>query len=180
MYQLVNPYISGQFTTSFDGGSPLKAATKCWESLSAKFTNCIPNFAFTLQDGGNKLHHFLVKESVSSDGEVSFKISPYTKTDDGKVSKFMSKVSKLQEGGKRKKKSAADDDDSSSSDSDSEELNRLRYEHIKNKANNSKLIGNYMWYWSYYPTIYDVTYYDSFYIPTLVAPYMPYVNISWL
>lgn len=175
MYQLVNPYISGQFNTSFEGSSPIKAATKCWESLSSKFTNCIPNFAFSLQDGGNKLHHFLVKEKVSRDGEVSFNIKPYTKTNDAKVSKFLSKVSKLQEGGKRKKK-----DDDSSSSSDSDELNRLRYEHIKNKANNSKLVGSYMWYWSYYPTIYDVSYYDSFYIPTLVAPYMPYINVNWL
>lgn len=176
MYQLVNPYIDGQLDTTFSGSSPLKAATKCWSKLSSMFTNCVPNFAFTLQEGG-KLYHFIVNEKVDNSGKVSFKIKPYDKADNSKVDAFLRRIEKLQDGGKRKKKS---DDDDSSSDSDSYELNKLKYDHIKQKANNSKLIGTYTWYWSYYPTIYDVTYYDTYYIPTLTVPYIPYINICCL
>lgn len=177
MYQLVNPYIEGQLETTFDGSTPLKAATKCWSKLSSMFTNCVPYFAFTLQEGG-KLHHFVVNEKVDKNNKVSFKLKEYNNVDEGKVNKFLSKVKQLQEGGKRRKKHS--DDDSSSSDSDSHELNKLKYNHIKQRANNSKLIGTYTWYWSYYPTIYDLAVYDAFYIPTLTAPYMPYFYICCL
>lgn len=175
-YSLVNPYISGQFSTSFNESSPLKAATAAWNMISSKLSNCVPSFAFTLQEeSGKKLHHFMVNENVDDEGKVSFNIKKYKKVDETKVNDFMNKLAKIktQSGGKK-----ADDDDSSSS-SESEILAKLRYKHMKKRANDSKLIGTYLWSWSYYPTLYDVTYYDYFFVPTYVAPYMPYMYIYW-
>jgi hypothetical protein len=116
-YNLVNPYMDGNLNTSIKASSELKAAGKIYEQvLSPIFITSAPEFNFTIE-GGGKLYHFTVKESVKGD-DAKFKIEKFNGTVDD--AKFKTKLSEIQEqsGGKHKHK-RKDDDSSSSSSSDS-------------------------------------------------------------
>ena len=165
-YQLINPYIEGDFKTAYDGKSPIDAGEKAWVNLSRYLTGNVPKFAFTMERTSDHKHfHFVVKENVEGDN-VSFSV----KKVDVKVPKeglqaFKKKVSSLrdQSGGKKK------DDSSSSSDSDSELYKKI----MKHKYNH---MSQPILYWWYTPYLYDVTL-GSVYMPNFTIPLSPYVEL---
>lgn len=65
-YKLINPAIIGDMNTSYSAKTPLDAAQKAWKTMSQHITNNVPQFGFSLIDNSSdKLHHFVVSESVS-------------------------------------------------------------------------------------------------------------------
>lgn len=172
-YTLINPCIEGNIVSTFSGKSQLDAAVDAWNGLSKYITNNVPRFAFTLENNNNgELHHFLVKEKLSGNGDASYKISEIdvamkpsdVKSFKNRINNF--KKSKAQAGGKKHKKH--DDDDDSSSSSSSEPFNLLK---VYNYATKTYPIG----YWWYDPLVYRL---DSVYIPTFVTPLTPYVEVA--
>lgn len=115
-YNLVNPLIEGNMNTSVKASTELKGAGRMYEKVIAPLLiTSAPKFNFTME-GGGKMYHFTVKESVKGDS-AKFKIEKF----DGEVdeNKFKSKLNevKTQSGGKSKHRHKSKDDDSSSSSS---------------------------------------------------------------
>jgi hypothetical protein len=142
-YNLVNPFIEGNMNTSVKASDELKGAGKIYEEILAPmFITSVSEFQFSIE-GGGKLYHYNVKESVK-DNNAKFKIEEIS----GKVetNKLKNKLKELnkgkdgndndQDGGKSKHKHKHDkdkddddDDDSSSSSSDESyyKFNRFYY-----------------------------------------------------
>jgi len=174
-YQLVNPYIEGDFEKVYSGKKPLNAAEKAWNKLSGYVTGNLPRFAFTMERmSDKKLFHFVVKEKLrsSKSNTVDFSLDELSVKLDKNVTKsFKTKLSDLrkkasQAGGKRKK----DDSDSSSDSDDEDDLYSSILKHKYRHMNQPIL------YWWYTPTVYD-TVLESVYVPTFVVPLAPYVEI---
>uniref|UniRef100_A0A6C0ACD2 Uncharacterized protein n=1 Tax=viral metagenome TaxID=1070528 RepID=A0A6C0ACD2_9ZZZZ len=175
-YQLVNPYIEGDFQTSYSAKTPDECAEQVWDNLSGYLTGNVPKFAFTLkQESNNKLYHFLVKESVKGD-LVDYSLTKLNidlnkdavKQLNSKINKFSSVT---QNGGKKsQKEEEEDDDDDSSSDDELEEL----YEKVMKKR--YKHQTQPILYWWYTPSLYQYTV-GSVFCPTFVVPLTPYVEI---
>ena len=170
-YKLVNPYIKGDFDSTFKASTPLKAADKCWTELSQYFTNNVPKFAFTLErttDG--KFFHFSINEKQTG-SSVDYKIAEIKmKEQDEKIlrNKLDNMESGEMSGGKHKHK---DDDDSSS-----EYGMYSFYNHLRNFHN----YGMPFYYFWYSPLPYT---YDTCFIPTFRVPIVPYIEIqtaSWI
>lgn len=176
-YQLVNPYIEGDFEKVYSGKKPLDAAEHVWGKLSGYITGNVPRFAFTIERmSDKKLFHFVVKEKVKGNksSTVDFSLEELNVDLNKDVSKrFKTKCSELQKkaqaGGKKKEKDEDEDDDSSSS-SDSDDLYSSILHH-KYKHMNQPIL-----YWWYTPTLYDSVV-ESVYMPTFVVPLAPYVEI---
>jgi hypothetical protein len=172
-YKLVNPHIEGKFQKLYSGETPFDAAKNMWENLSANFTNCVPEFAFSLERvKDNKMFHFKVKESVKKD-EVDFIITELNlKLSAAKKKKFDEKLStfknKVQSGGKKHKKGKKRDDDEDS-DSDFYDLYLLT-DHV--------LYETPITYFWYYPDFYPFDY-DYYFVPTWIPTLSPYVLYSW-
>lgn len=117
-YNLVNPYIDGNFNTTIKAETVMKAAGKMYEEvLSPLFITSTSQFNFSIE-GGGKMYHFSVNEKLKGDN-AKFKIEKFNgKVDD---SKFITKLNEIKEqsGGKHKNKHKDDDSSSSSSDSPS-------------------------------------------------------------
>lgn len=175
-YNLVNPYIEGDFEKTYSAQKPLDAAEKVWGKLSGYMTGNVPKFAFTLERSTDKkLFNFLVKEKVKND-VVDYSVSEVTEASDKEsVKQFKSKLVQLrknsQQGGASKKK-GKDDDSDSDSDSDSELFTKIlqhKYRHM-----NQPIL-----YWWYTPTLYQ-PYLPSVFMPTFVVPLSPYVEFNTL
>ena len=171
-YQLVNPYIVGDFKTVFSGKTPHDAAQRAWDSLAdhLRVTETVPRFGFTLERlSDKKLSHFVIKENMSnSDSVVDYKISEHSvDLSDKEVKGFRNRVDRLrdqeQEGGRRERKK--DDDDSDSSD----ELYDLDV-YKKYLRQNQPL----MYFW-YDPIVYRL---DSIVLPTFYGPFYPVYHIG--
>ena len=130
-YNLVNPLIEGNINTTVKASDELKGAGKIYEEILAPmFITSVSEFKFSIE-GGGKLYHYNVKETVKGDS-AKFKIEEIS----GKVetNKLKNKLKELnkgkdgndndQDGGKSKHKHKKDDDSSDSSSS-SEELYRF-------------------------------------------------------
>jgi len=125
-YNLINPYIDGSLETTIKVSSKasiLEAAGQMYkEVLSPIFITSVgDNFNFSMQ-GGSKIHHFTVSETVTN-GDAKFKISEFKGNVDNL--KLKNKINEIRElvGGKRKhRRRDKDDDDSSSSSSSSDSL----------------------------------------------------------
>ena len=168
-YKLINPYIEGTMVTSFSGASQLDAACSAWNALSKYITNNVPKFAFTLENNDGQLYHFLVKESLSGNRAADYKISEINlKLQQDAISQFKNRLS-MRGGRKHKKRHDDDDDESSSSSSTSEDI----FSAIKLSKLYSKTQP--IVYWWYDPLIYEV---ESIYIPTFVAPIVPYIEVA--
>lgn len=176
-FQLVNPYIEGDFKTEYSGKTASDCAENVWDNLSGYLTGNVPKFAFTLQqNSNNKLHHFLVKEDVNDD-LVNYSIKPLNiDLDKNTSSKLQSKIKKMSQSGgnsKNKKKSNKDDDDSSSSSTCSDDLDELYHKVMKKKNRHQT---QPILYWWYTPSLYQYTV-GSVFVPTFVVPLTPYVEI---
>lgn len=193
-YKLINPYIKcGKMDTTVVANSPEDAATMLWENLSESFVNNVPSFAFTIQDGGKKMYHYLVNEELSggdySDDDygigddeylATYSIKRIDNVDQTNSEKLLKNISEMNsynhdytslKGGRKHKhkhhKYNYDDDDSSSSSSSS---SSSTYKSFKRYYNNYPI----SWWW-YYPGLYT---YDSIYIPNIAYDtFYPYVEI---
>ena len=120
-YNLVNPLIDGNINTCVKAKSDLKGAGKMYETVLAPlFLTSAPKFNFTIE-GGGKLYHYTVKETVKGDS-AKFKIEKFDgNVDEGKFLEKLNEVKKQnQSGGKSKHRHKSKDDDSSSSSSSSD------------------------------------------------------------
>ena len=166
-YKLINPHIEGKFEKLYSGETPFDAAKGLWENLSSNFTNCVPEFAFTVERvKDHKMIHFKVNEKVKS-GEVDYTITELNaKISAAKQKKFNQKLGqfkkKVQAGGKKPKK-----DDSS--DSDLYDL-FLMTDHLMYESPIT-----YFWY---YPDFYPFEY-DYYFVPTWIPSLSPYVLLSF-
>lgn len=132
-YNLINPYIDGTLETTIKVSSKsniLEAAGQMYKDVLAPIfiTTAGDNFNFSME-GGGKIHHFTVSETVSNDN-AKFKISEFKGSiDDNKLRKKINEIHE-QTGGKRKHRHKNDDSSSSSSSSDSPSyysINRYYY-----------------------------------------------------
>jgi hypothetical protein len=130
-YNLVNPFIEGNINTTVKASDELKGAGKIYqEILAPMFITSVSEFKFSIE-GGGKLYHYNVKETINGDN-AKFKIEEISGKVEGK--KLKEKLKELnkekddQNGGKSKHKHK-DDDSSSSSSSDESyyKFNRFYY-----------------------------------------------------
>ena len=173
-YKLINPYIEGNIVNTFSGKSQLDAASQTWNTISKYITNNVPQFAFTMENiNDGQIHHFLVKESLVGGNSAKYDIKELTlKMKQSEESAFKNRIdtfknSKMRGGKKKHDKKDDDDDSSSSSSSSSEIFSALK---LYNRKNKSYPIS----YWWYDPLVYRL---DSVYIPTFVAPIVPYIEV---
>lgn len=176
-YQVINPCITGKFNTSYSGKTPLEAATNFWDSLSNHITNNVPKFAFTMEGGDGRLHHFIVEERVSKknthDGKINISELSLGLTAD-KISAFKNMCNKAKNnkfGGAHKKR-YKDDDSSDSDDEINEEDHELDKKLNLLKFRNVSQPIPYVWY---FPAVYEI---NKIYIPTFKIPLTPYVEIE--
>ncbi|ARF11333.1 hypothetical protein Klosneuvirus_1_190 [Klosneuvirus KNV1] len=171
-YKLINPYIEGTLVTTFTAPSQLDAACSAWETLSKYITNTVPKFAFTLKNvNDGTLSHFIVKESLRGGKSADYKIKELDlKLSKDTVKQFEKRLA--MKGGKKHKKDKKDGDDeddssSSSSSSSSDEFSAIKLHKMYTKAQP-------ITYWWYDPIVYEI---ESVYIPTFVAPLLPYIEV---
>ncbi len=140
-FELVNPYVVGTMKKTFNVESSNEAASQAWNNLSKHVVNNVPKFAFTIKKiSDNKLYHYVVKEKLGKNKEVSFSIKELKlNLSSSESSKFLSRVNQFDNsgkltGGKKDDSSSSDSSDSSDSDSDSdtdEVIRKIR--HFKNR-----------------------------------------------
>ncbi len=174
-YELINPYIEGEFDRTFNGKSHNDAGKAAWEAISQHVTNNVPRFAFTIRKvSDGTLHHFEVSEQVEGE-TVDYNLNKLslktTKKQEGEFNSCFNKFknSKLMTGGRRHHKKRGDDDDDSSSTSDSDSDGA-----IYNQLNFYRNINGQMpiYYWWYYPSWYN---FSNIFIPTFTGT--PYIDI---
>ncbi len=145
-FELVNPYVVGTMKKTFNVESSGEAASQAWGNLSKHVVNNVPKFAFTIKRiSDNKLYHYVVKEKLEKNKEVSFSIKELKlNLSSSESSKFLSRVNQFESGklsGGSKKDDSSSSDSDSDSDSDTDEIIR-KIRHFKNK--NQPL--SFLWY----------------------------------
>jgi hypothetical protein len=173
-YKLVNPQIKGRISTSFKSQNALGAAKKCWNSLAKCFSLNTPLFAFTLQDGGGKFHHFKVSEAVDNNGNVEFDLSG-TKGDNSKLKSNIRSMKQIKLKGGKKFDDDWDDDEWDDDDDDIRE--NVRGPDLYTRMNLYHMINDsdIWWFW-YTPQVYT---FSSFFMPTFVSTLTPYIEIHF-
>lgn len=184
-YKLINPHIKGKLTSYVTSDNPLLAAKKIWEQISEHIAGDVPQFAFTLQDvKAKKNYSFFVKENRDESDEVNFDITPLKISKDNEVKleknvqKFEKEISNkksLSRSDKRYNLTDDDDDDDDDEEDYKDEKKKLRKLYKKAKLQNYINNAQAIYYWWYYPSVYDLS---SFYVPTFVYPITPYVQID--
>ena len=207
-YRLVNPVILGSFDQEYNADTPLEAASMFWDKLTnGKYlVNSLPKFHFTMS-GGNKLHHYSVKEEILDDTKTAkwhlseMPLELTSKQED----LFMKEVEKAknpmtQSGGKRKNKKSKknrqlqrhryekeNEDDSSSSSSSSSSMSDDSSSSDSDSdedmvLNNilTKRMRDPISYWWYTPSIYRLKRNYINYPPVFIAPNKPYVLEYWI
>lgn len=185
-YTLINPHIEGQFNTKIKAKNSQEAASLFYTELGGHINNSLPQFYFSIQKGSSgegSLYSFKVKEE-KLDNQVNFSLEPVTIKND-ELSNFKKKLEEFKltnsklNGGKLKKhkshkshksKSHKDKDssDSSSDSSSSDEVYKKSSKYINN-------LNVPIYYWWYYPYLYDTS---SIYIPTFYSYITPYIELS--
>ena len=154
-YQLVNPYIKGEFKTKLKTKNSVEAAKRFYKNLSEHFNNNVPRYYFTIQKGssGNgKYYHFEVREKKVNE-EVSYSIRPYDIKGKDNMKGFLKNFNK------------DSDDDSSSSESD----------YYREARSYVPTISQPFYHMYYDPFVYNL---DTFYLPTFYAYATPYVIVN--
>jgi hypothetical protein len=200
-FRFVNPSLRGDLNKIYSGKDQASASQKAWKEFSGYIAGSVKQFHFTMENINNeKLHHFVVNESVGSDSDVKSKISELVIKSDKPELKFKKALNKFESsdngklsggmisdddvnilgGGKNKKKSKADDSDSDS-DSDNGKSHQIT----------DVVPISYFWYYPllyypkyfYYPSEYvytDYLYYFSYNFPLIAAPYTPEYSIVFV
>lgn len=194
-YRLINPNIKGSMATEVSALNDLQAASKLYSNFSSYLKLSIPNFIFSIQEGGSSdinkanIHSFYVKETINGNdveysiekynGEhnfdkftrnyTSFNNKNFTSTEEPNISITNTKSggakSKRKYKKKKSKKLISLDDDDSSSSSSYYPPLRYKY-------------ANYydpIYYWWYDPTLY---YLKRTYVPLFVDNLYPYILIN--
>lgn len=168
-YKLINPHIEGDMEKTFSGKNPIDAAQKAWDSVSSYFSNNVPQFGFTLEkQSGGDLHHFKVTEKMNGNKSVDYNLEEINVS--AKCAKdFKKKLNEIKSSKKLQMGGGKHDDDDDDSDSSTDDLYAEIYlnKHLRNRP---------IWYWWYYPRLYDYTY---FYLPTFTRPLTPYIEIDF-
>ena len=171
-FQIVNPVIKGSMETNIRAKTARDAAITSYKNISTYFASNVPQFAFTLQEGGN-LSHFVASEKINSEGKVKFTIRESKKIQNIELlNKFINETDNFEGGGhKRRSKSRYryryEDDSSDSSDSSSDSSSDYNY--YKPVRHQTPIE-----YWYYYPNAYKYNYY---YVPQFISPITPYIEI---
>lgn len=182
-FQLVNPYIEGEFKSVVSGKNAHDAAQKAWSRLADNLTNNVPKFGFTLERvSDKKLSHFVVKENIS-DGTVNYKLMEHeVDLSDKEIQGLRDQIESFrhkQSGGKRRgrkgrkgRKDDSDSDSDSDSDVDLEDSSEVYSKVMRKKFVHMSQPIVYFWY---NPLLYRL---DRVYMPTFVTPLIPYVHIE--
>lgn len=119
-YEIVNPYIVGNFDKKITSSNVKKAAHKAYKQISNYFVNNtpLPLFCFTLKSDDN-LYHFKASEKSSKKG-INYEIVPYNDVSKTKENQFKSLLSSMS-GGNFDEFFDTEDDSSSSSSSDEDD-----------------------------------------------------------
>jgi len=161
-YVLVHPRLSNLSIKSSKKSST-EAADEIWSKLSANVKNYTPKFYFTIQEAGsgNKMSHYVIKESIEGE-RVKYNLKEFKgkKIDEKSLTNEL-----IQEGGKHKHRYEEDDDSSSSSSSSSSEM---IFTFPAGKTHKDLML-------TYYPTIYGV---PNVVMPTFVSSFVPFTNIK--
>jgi hypothetical protein len=187
-YKLINPHIEGSFEKLYPGKTPVDAAKSLWDNLSSNFTNCVPEFAFSLERiKDKKMFHFKVNESIKS-GDVSYTLSEMSlKLSSQKKKKFENKLkkfkSKLEQSGgrkkikrKRKKKLKYGDDDDDDDDDDDSPYEHKDYFDLYLLTDHILYDSPITYFW-YYPDFYPFDY-DFYFLPTWIPTISPYYILA--
>ncbi len=173
-YKLINPYIEGKFQKLFSGKSPSDAAQEMWNKLSEHITNCVPEFAFTIERvKDNKMFHFRVNETVKNN-EVDYSLTELDiKLSAAKKKKFLNKLNEfkdsVQKGGKKRRRKKDEEEEEEEESTSSEYYDSfLLQQHV--------LWNQPITYFWYYPEYYTFEY-EYFFVPTWVYPLSPYTVI---
>ena len=181
-YKLINPNISGEFSTTIKSQNSINAAKTFYKSLSEHFSKDIPKFYFTIQKGGSgsgKYYHFVVKEKKGANDEVKFKVESYNvDSDESSLAAFKSRLNAFQNkfeqaGGKKKTSKKAKKSKKSISDSDSDLDSSEDF--YKRAQTYTPIVKQPLYYWWYDPSIYKL---NSVFIPSLfpyTTAYLEYV-----
>jgi hypothetical protein len=178
-YQLVNPYIAGNFKTKIKARNSLEAANMLYKSLSEHFNNSPPQFYFTIQKGGSgtgPYAHFKVSEKVDGE-EVNFSVKPHNVDNNetaisnfkNKLDQFKSKFDQL--GGKKSKSKKSKKVKSSDSDSDLDVSSDELYKRVQSYVPVTQPI----YYWWYDPYVYNL---NSVFLPTFYSYLNPLMELS--
>lgn len=171
-FELINPYIEGEFKRIFSADECIKAAKKCHISMAEYIRSPMPKFYYTLKNiKSGKLHHFVVKEKIKKNNSADFNIEEikinHTKEE---LQNFHKKLDNFkQKGGKRRKL-----DDSSDSDSDFMDDDSSDYYHRSKYSYPYRTDQPILYYW-YDPLLYKV---NRFYLPHFVLPLSPLVEVN--
>jgi len=102
-YKLVNPYIIGSMTTTFEANSSMEAAKQAYENVSKYFGNTIPSYRFSLKRlssdskimGGSEKSflHFEAKEKKGKNNIVNFEINQIKADKD--IKNFQQRLNKV-------------------------------------------------------------------------------------
>lgn len=178
-YELVNPFIDGEFKRIFTGKSSLDTAHKCYSELSHYMRAPMPEFMFTMRRIKDKqLVHYMVKENSTDETTVEYSITESkienTPEELQMFEKKLSEISTEKTGGssKEKKKSKKDKDESSSSSSSSlssDSERKYSNKYLYNYRPNQPIL----YYW-YYPMIYQTRH---FIVPHFKVPLTPLIQI---
>ena len=171
-YHLVNPTIVGTFDSTVKSKNAKEAMETLWKRLAEHIEGNVPSFHTTLQlEGGSKLYHFKITESVDGKNAVTDIEQVKVILDEKQKKQFLDQSNKVnaekmasQNGGRRR----SDDSSSSDSDSDSEYYHYLKYR--------KNLPISLAWY---APTIYSRNSNLNLFIPVWRRPHFVY-NQLWL
>ena len=176
-FELVNPYIEGDFKRVFSGNESIKAAKNCYTSISEYIRNPLPKFYFSLKNiKTGKYNHFMVKEKIKKKNIANFNIEEisinHTKDE---ITKFEDKLDKFkQKGGRRRKELDMDlDEDLEDSDLDSDSSDY--YNKYSRKYSYPYRTDQPILYYWYDPLLYKV---NRFYFPHFVLPLSPLVEVN--
>jgi hypothetical protein len=199
-FELVNPIIAGDVTTTFSGKNASEAAQNFWEMLTSEkglLVNELHHFMFTLRGENGNLHHFSVHEKQDKNNKVQYSLEDVTdkvesKADKNVMGEFVKEVARVKSklgqetmsGGKDEEKEEKKDnkkrdrskskklgDSSSSSDSDSDSDDEFDFVKLRRK-----MYGTPISYWWYSPMIYRVR---RIFTPVFARPVAPYVQL-WM
>jgi hypothetical protein len=168
-FTLINPYTVGPAKTTVNAPTPIQGAKKLYGNISQYFTNNLPSWFFTIQDGKGKMHHFEINEKKSGKN-VDFTIRAVGMKEEGE-SRLRDLVA--QKGGESRhhhhhKKTKDDESSSSSSSSDSFWSKRSRRYY-------PSYFEDFL-YLSLYYTV-DNVLVDTVYFPPLLPTVAPYPRL---
>jgi hypothetical protein len=191
-YQLVNPYIVGDFKSVVSADSSNSAADKLWENLSKHSKLYTDKFLFTIQSlKSGEMYHYSVAETANNNGIVDYKLSLLDNIDIPKKHKsmFQKRINYLQNGGqkggsKRYRNYGDDDDDDDLEDKDDELYSLFEDDELyrmvrRNKYSHLTPLGTPFLYMWYDPLVYATnTIYHAVNIPVLTYPHTVRINLS--